>query len=158
VKSFPYSLSVYKISNKIPCFLTIKLLTGRSILSIIYPETRKKGAGFLKQQRKTALTQERILHASMLEFRKKGYAQATISEICSTGNVPKGLIYHNFKGKDELYLLSLKKVYDDFIDYLADIEEPLTMQQYMQRRLSFFSDHPMYARLFFESILHPPEQ
>jgi len=111
----------------------------------------------MKQQKKTARTKERILNASMQEFGKKGYVQTTINGICTKYDIPKGLIYHNFKGKDNLYLICLEKVYSGFIMFLKEMKEPITMQQYMQRRLDFFSEHPLYARLFFESILHPPE-
>ena len=31
------------------------------------------------------------------------------------------------------------------------------MHRYMERRISYFSEHPLYARIFFEAILQPPD-
>mgnify|MGYP003184531549 CR=1 FL=1 len=64
----------------------------------------------MKKQEKTQKTKERILTAALQEFGTKSYDTASINSICEIGKIPKGLIYHNFKGKDELYLLCVKKV------------------------------------------------
>lgn len=64
----------------------------------------------MKKQEKTQKTKERILAAALQEFGTKSYDTASINSICEIGKIPKGLIYHNFEGKDELYLLCVKKV------------------------------------------------
>lgn len=58
----------------------------------------------MKKAEKTERTKERILQAAMEEFGRKGYAAATIGAICSEHGIAKGLLYHNFVGKDDLYL------------------------------------------------------
>ena len=32
----------------------------------------------------------------------------------------------------------------------------MDLQQYMKKRIRYFSEHPLYARIFFEAILQPP--
>ena len=58
----------------------------------------------MKQQEKTQKTRERILAAALEEFGRKSYDAAAINSICEAGQIPKGLLYHNFKNKDQLYL------------------------------------------------------
>ncbi len=43
-----------------------------------------------------------------IPFIDKSYDTASVNSICETGQIPKGLLYHNFRGKDELYLLCVK--------------------------------------------------
>ena len=69
----------------------------------------------MKKQEKTQKTKERILAAALQEFGTKSYDTASINSICEIGKISKGLIYHNFKGKDELYLLCVKKSYDELV-------------------------------------------
>ena len=56
----------------------------------------------MKKSEKTEITIAKILDAAMKEFGKNGYAGGTINHICNAG-INKGLIYHNFAGKDELH-------------------------------------------------------
>ena len=65
----------------------------------------------MKKEEKTGLTKERILLAAMEEFGEKGYAAASLNNICAAG-IPKGLLYHNYENKDALYLaLSLIHIF-----------------------------------------------
>ena len=63
----------------------------------------------MKKAEKTERTKERILQAAMEEFGRKGYAAATIGAICSEHGIAKGLLYHNFVGKDDLYLACVSR-------------------------------------------------
>ena len=51
----------------------------------------------MKKQEKTQKTKERILAAALEEFGSKSYDAASVNSICEAGQIPKGLIYHNFK-------------------------------------------------------------
>lgn len=115
----------------------------------------------MKQQEKTQRTRERILAAALAEFGEKGFEAASINGICAESQVPKGLLYHNFKNKEELYLRCVALCYKEMTEYLAsrelachnareDTKRLLTLRQ------QFFSDHPYHAALFFRAILQPP--
>lgn len=62
----------------------------------------------MKRSEKTELTISKIMEAAMTEFGTNGYVGGSVNNICKSG-INKGLIYHNFKDKDELYLKCLKK-------------------------------------------------
>ena len=57
----------------------------------------------MRKETKTERTKERILAAAMDEFGSKGYAASSLNNICNAG-ISKGLLYHNFKSKDDLFL------------------------------------------------------
>ena len=102
----------------------------------------------MTQEEKTERTKERILEAAMHEFGEKGYTAATIGAICGAHGIAKGLLYHNFAGKEELYLTC--------VSHLKAEETGADLQRYMERRIHYFSEHPLHARIFFEAVLQPP--
>ncbi|OUL28650.1 TetR family transcriptional regulator [Nostoc sp. T09] len=48
-------------------------------------------------------TKEQILKAAMDLFFNKGYHATSIDEVAKTANISKGLLYHYFKGKEDLF-------------------------------------------------------
>ena len=116
----------------------------------------------MKKHEKTQKTKERILAAALEEFGSKSYDAASVNSICEAGQIPKGLIYHNFKGKDELYLLCVKSCYDEMMAALEvhsfeilDAKESL--QNFLMVRQRFFQENPNYANIFFNAVLQPPK-
>lgn len=116
----------------------------------------------MKQQEKTQRTQERILAAALVEFGEKGYEAASINVICAESQVPKGLLYHNFKNKDDLYLRCVRLCYNQMTEYLRSRElahhnAQEDAKMLLTLRQKFFLDHPHHASLFFRSLLQPPK-
>lgn len=112
--------------------------------------------------RKNKKTKERIFLATLSEFGKKSYDAASVNSICENGKIPKGLLYHNYKGKDDLYLLCVKACYDEFIFTLNAQAPPLhdgkaTLQNFLLRRQEFFQKNPCYANIFFNMVMQPPK-
>lgn len=112
----------------------------------------------MTQEEKTSRTRERILTAAIEEFGTKGYTAATVGEICGEHNITKGLLYHNFASKEELYLACVSRCFEQVTNYLQGQESGAELQRYMERRFQFFSAYPLYARIFFEAVLQPPEK
>lgn len=111
----------------------------------------------MKKEEKTELTREKIINAGILEFGTKGYEGASLNNICNDNGISKGLIYHNFKGKDEIYLFCVRRCFDTITTYLQEQNIGSDMHLYMELRFRFFSEHPLYARIFLESVLQPPK-
>lgn len=116
----------------------------------------------MKKQEKTLKTKERIFAAALAEFGSKSYDSASVNSICETGQIPKGLIYHNFTGKDELYLLCVKTCHEEMTAALKS--QPFEMQDakkslqsFLLIRQRFFQENPCYANIFFNALLQPPK-
>jgi len=56
--------------------------------------------------------QQRIMNAAMKEFAQKGYENASTNEIIKEAEISKGLLFHYFKNKKQLFLF----LYDHCID------------------------------------------
>lgn len=116
----------------------------------------------MKQQEKTKLTKEKIIHAALKEFGTKSYEMASLNTVCSEHNISKGLIYHNFRNKDELYLECIKICYTQMIEsinkiQIASITVEAQLEQFLKSRQEFFAENPYLANIFFCNLLTPPE-
>lgn len=109
----------------------------------------------MKKEEKTEITKNRIFTAAMQEFGTNGYAEGSVNNICKTG-INKGLVYHNFKDKDELYLECVKKSCKDLIRYVRDSKGEEGFVAYMSARAKFFREHEMEAFIFLETRTRPP--
>lgn len=109
----------------------------------------------MKKNEKTELTIAKILEAAMNEFGKNGYVGGTVNNICSAG-INKGLLYHNFAGKDEIYLTCLKQSCEKLMRYLKDHDRTDDLEKYMSARMDFYKQFQNEARIFFEALLSPP--
>ena len=126
---------------------------------------RKDSAGMeitMKRGEKNALSKQRILDAAMHEFSERGYDMASLNTLCAENNISKGIIYHYFKDKDELYLLCTADCFDRLTAYLSDFktnktEGPETrLRRYFDTRLHFFAENPVYLGIFLNAVLYPP--
>lgn len=111
----------------------------------------------MKRTEKTALTVSKIREAALEEFGANGYAGGTINNICKRG-INKGLIYHNFKDKDDLYLACLESSCSKLVVLIEENGCISDQLQYMNIRMRFFKEYPNEAHIFFEAILQPQEK
>lgn len=110
----------------------------------------------MKQSERTEQTKERIIAAATEEFGTFGYGESSLNNICSKYDIAKGLIYHNFKDKDTLYLACVSRCFSAVMAHISKQREVVDLETYMSLRYGFFAEHPLYARIFFEGILQPP--
>lgn len=108
----------------------------------------------MKQTEKTELTVSKIIDAATKEFGEKGYAKGTVNGICKSG-INKGLVYHNFKDRDEIYLACLRRCCNTFVSLAEESGADTDILKYMKFRLSFHKEHPCEAHVLFEAVLQP---
>ncbi|WP_121613372.1 TetR/AcrR family transcriptional regulator [Mesobacillus foraminis] len=92
--------------------------------------------------------QERILNAAAQEFVQKGYATASTNEIVKAAGISKGLLFHYFNNKKDLYLF----LYSHFVDVLmqeffANLEDTeqdifLKIKKIMLLKSQLMKKHP----------------
>lgn len=103
---------------------------------------------------------QRIIDSAIQEFNEYGYEQASLNHVCKLGNISKGIIYHYFNDKDDLYLACLKELYDTLLGFYhvhLKLDSTIEIKEYMSVRLDFFKAYPMFVGLFFYSLLYTPE-
>ena len=116
----------------------------------------------MKQEQKTQITRDRILSVAIREFGTKNYESASVNSICNSGQISKGLFYHNYKNKDELYLQCVSICFEEMTHYLkTHLQKSDSIQaalkNLLEQRQQFFTENPYLANIFFHSILLPPQ-
>ena len=114
----------------------------------------------MKNEERSELTREKILQAALHEFGEHGYEGGTIGHICKTG-INKGLIYHHFKSKDDLYLTCMRYAVNHLLLEVGDLDlQGQNIQDvistYMNKRYVFFKTYHDEARIVFEGLLSVP--
>lgn len=102
------------------------------------------------------------MDSALREFSEQGYAASSVNTVCSADGVSKGIIYHYFKTKDDLYLACVEECFYLLTEYLkshtvhqhSSVEEQ--MECYFSARTAFFREHPVYQRIFCEAVISPP--
>ncbi len=118
-----------------------------------------EGSITLKREEKNKMSREKIINSALQEFASKGYGLSSINTICSIGNISKGVMYHYYKDKDEIYLECIQECFDALTIYLKDYlekEKDNRLQGYFDARIAFFDKYPLYKRLFCDAIISPP--
>lgn len=116
----------------------------------------------MDRDKKNQQTQRKIIDSALLEFSEKSYGEASLNAICVAGNISKGIIYHYFKDKDELYLYCVKECYDTLTEYLNSVgitnDLPIegALENYFDARIKFFGKNPLYLGVFCSAIMNPP--
>ncbi|MGI5989901.1 MAG: TetR/AcrR family transcriptional regulator [Lachnospiraceae bacterium] len=116
----------------------------------------------MKQEERTLRTKEKIITAAIHVFGSKGYDAGSIGDICRLGGINRGLLYHNYESKEELYLTCLakscEKLRQRFEDSgAAEAQAPSEMaRQYLGARSAFVRDCPEMSRIVFEGMVNPP--
>ena len=116
----------------------------------------------MRKEEKTRISRERILQAAIREFGKNSYDSGSMNSICIDNGLSKGLIYHNFKNKEDLYLCALKRCIEELSGYISreDYEGKETKEKVLgiqKKRKEFFNDNPSLRNLFFYSVYEPPK-
>jgi len=63
---------------------------------------------------------DRILEAALEEFASKGYYKASTNTIVKEANVSKGLLFHYFQSKKELFITIYKHAYEIILKEIFD--------------------------------------
>ena len=67
---------------------------------------------YMRKEEKTRLRREKIITAALFEFATKGYQGFVINELCKVDGISKGVLYHNFSGKSDLYLTCVQESFE----------------------------------------------
>lgn len=116
----------------------------------------------MKREERNLLTRQKIINSAIVEFGTNSYAEASLNAICKNGSISKGIIYHYFKDKDELYLVCVTECFHSLTTFLNsnkiifnNVEEDI--KKYLDMRQQFFNENPYFANIFTIALLQPPK-
>lgn len=105
---------------------------------------------------------QKIITSAIAEFGAHSYNEASINAIYKKGHFSKGIIYHYFKNKDDLYLACVSEAFKSLTTFLQDeafsfedIEK--ATKKYLAARQQFFTENPKLSNIFANALFHPPD-
>ena len=108
-----------------------------------------------------AMMKNTILNAALTEFGQNPYDKVSMNSIRKQGDISKGILYHYFKNKDDLYLQCISISLKELLEHLQDqkythqnLEEDL--RTYYQERRLFFNEHKQLETIFVHAKFNPP--
>jgi len=91
-----------------------------------------------------------ILHAAIAEFGRVGYRAASTNEIVKKAGVSKGLLFHHFKCKEQLYTACQMYVLEEYSAYILehkDFTSPDLFERILKNlriKMEFGFKNPMF--------------
>lgn len=118
----------------------------------------------MTQKERQERSKREILLAAMEEFGSKPYDAVTMDAICGGHGISKGMMYHYYANKDELFLLCVQVTFQDLHDHIHTDAAALTqrggveaMKDYFCLREDYFQQHPLEKHVFENALLYPPQ-
>lgn len=115
----------------------------------------------MKREEKNQQTRRRIMDAALAEFSAQGYSAGSTNTICAAQDISKGIIYHYFESKDELFLACVDECFQRLTEYIrenmpAREDAESSLEDYFAIRAGFFRAYPVYQGVFCEAVLSSP--
>jgi len=107
--------------------------------------------------------QKRVLAAALEVFSREGYLRANTNEIAALAEISKGLLFHYFGSKKNLYLLLLDETVKQMTERLMHIHLPSQAELFELLRvisvekLRIAVEDPKGYRLIYEAFMHTPK-
>lgn len=116
----------------------------------------------MKDKENKMLTKEIIINSALEEFGTSSYAETSINTICKRGGISKGIVYHYFKDKDDLYLSCVQICFDELVGELKSVDLDFKdfekdIAEYIKIRNLFFEKNKNLGYIFISSVVQPPK-
>ncbi len=96
-------------------------------------------------------SKNKIFEAALKEFSGMGYAGSSVNNIVKAG-IPKGLLYHIYKNKDDIYIACVAGCYQKLMACLNTLDQEAGLEEYMAVRQKFFSEHKDIGNVIIETF------
>ena len=105
------------------------------------------------------------MDAALAEFGERGYASAAVDGVCARGGISKGLMYHYYTGKDELFCECVRAMFTALAarldEYLAGANAGSAgelLSGFFMTRERFFAENHNMRVVFEDAMLRTPPQ
>ena len=118
----------------------------------------------MKQQERQERSRREIFQAAMEEFGAHGYDKVSMENLCTRHGISKGMMYHYYSNKDELFLLCVQDVFQNL---KAQIEQEIVqleqqsplaaIREFFLLRERYFQQNPERERIFEDAAAPRPD-
>ena len=102
----------------------------------------------MTQKERQERSRKEIYQAALEEFGTYGYDKVNMERICGNHGISKGMMYHYYSNKDELFLLCVERTFQELRAAVKD---------FFMIRERFFQLHPQQKLVFESAMLRPPK-
>lgn len=92
-------------------------------------------------QQRAIETRQRILEAATNVFARRGYGQATVSEIAAEAGISMGALYHHFPSKEDLYRALLDDHLRSELAEWSELRPAASLREAVEQFVAFQSRH-----------------
>ncbi|MCD7873336.1 MAG: TetR/AcrR family transcriptional regulator [Clostridiales bacterium] len=101
----------------------------------------------MKQAEKNKLSTEKIINAAIRELMRGNLSEISVNRLCKENNISKGMLYHYFTSKNDLYIACLIRLAGNYteamaafnVDMYKSVEENL--HNFFEKRISYWENH-----------------
>jgi AcrR family transcriptional regulator len=119
------------------------------------PETQdqpRKASSRKDSKRDPEQTVKRIVAAARAEFARSGYDGARMDRVSEMSGMSKGLLYHHFGSKENLFVAVLEDIYQELRSQndeliLEDVEPEVGIRNLIEHTFRYFAEHPDFIVL-----------
>lgn len=114
----------------------------------------------MKEKESSIDVKNRILNVALEEFANNGYQAASTNVICKKAEVSKGLLYHYYGSKENIYLTVARHVIENFKENIKiNIQDSNKkgidyISEYFNSKFKFFGEHPLYSKVIVNLVLN----
>lgn len=106
---------------------------------------------------------QRILDASLQEFSEYGFEKASTDRICQKAGVSKGLLFHHFGSKDNMFMITMNNCIDDILNEFNSLDFTgvdfiSTIMKMMEMKYDFFKKNQMHYKLLMNGFHDSPRK
>ena len=117
----------------------------------------------MKQSERQERSRAAILEAAAQEFSQLGYEGVTVDGICAGHGISKGMMYHYFSGREELFLRCVEEVFgglrlwlEPLLERLDALEPRSAIREYFLARERYFGERPVEKAIFENAMFRTP--
>lgn len=108
---------------------------------------------------------QKIIDAAIEEFALNGYRNGSTNEIIKKADISKGILFHYFKNKKNLYLYMLdysidyySKFFDEYFENLDKSDIFDIIKEINIKKLELFSDFPIMYKFIIKAFISYPKE
>lgn len=118
----------------------------------------------MTQKERQERSKEEIYQAALIEFGTLGYEKVSMERICGQHGISKGMMYHYYSNKDDLFLLCVERTFGELKSHVERETHELAgpnvleaIKHFFMIREYYFQLHPRQKMIFEDAMLHPPK-
>ncbi|OOO00492.1 MAG: hypothetical protein ATN35_01250 [Epulopiscium sp. Nele67-Bin004] len=103
-------------------------------------------------------TYDKLIQSAVVLFNENSYEKTSMNDIAKHAGISKGILYHYFTSKDELYLHCAKLCIDAFGEYILQNSDYATLTDFVDNiiRWDFFVQYPQHKGMYINILTRQP--